>query len=186
MRRCTRGTDVRAGGAGLGDTRTRGASGRAFEGRRDDAAAGGGVAAADARLVVIDGLPSPDPHPDVSDHEERALNAKNLSAWLEHRRSAGSLQRKPGTLEELAKRRKRMNPRLSDDWLRYLVTVGARRDSDGWPLHPAGLRPRRAASMPRQHVGWWRMKTTYTLLSGLASWLFLPEDGIQNAIHKAS
>jgi pimeloyl-ACP methyl ester carboxylesterase len=25
-----------------------------------------------------------------------------------------------------------MNPRLSTDWLRYLVTVGARRDEDGW------------------------------------------------------
>lgn len=92
-----------------------------------------------SRLVVIDGLPSPDPHPDVSDHEERALNAKNLAAWLDHRRSSGALQRKPGTLDELAKRRKRMNPRLSDDWLRYLVTVGARRDPDGWrwKLDPA-------------------------------------------------
>jgi pimeloyl-ACP methyl ester carboxylesterase len=25
-----------------------------------------------------------------------------------------------------------MNPRLSHDWLRYLVTVGAREDPDGW------------------------------------------------------
>ncbi len=32
-----------------------------------------------------------------------------------------------------------MNPRLSDDWLRYLVTVGAKRDADGWrwKLDPA-------------------------------------------------
>lgn len=92
-----------------------------------------------SKLVVIDGLPSPDPHPDVSDHEEHALNAKNLSAWLDHRRTAASLHRKPGTLDELAKRRKRMNPRLDDNWLRYLVTVGARHDPDGWrwKLDPA-------------------------------------------------
>jgi pimeloyl-ACP methyl ester carboxylesterase len=25
-----------------------------------------------------------------------------------------------------------MNPRLSDEWLRYLVSVGARQDHDGW------------------------------------------------------
>jgi pimeloyl-ACP methyl ester carboxylesterase len=25
-----------------------------------------------------------------------------------------------------------MNPRLSHEWLRYLVTIGARRDADGW------------------------------------------------------
>ena len=32
----------------------------------------------------------------------------------------------------LAARRARMNPRLSQDWLRYLVSVGAREDPDGW------------------------------------------------------
>ena len=25
-----------------------------------------------------------------------------------------------------------MNPRLSNEWLEYLVTVGAREDADGW------------------------------------------------------
>ncbi len=92
-----------------------------------------------SKLVVIDGLPSPDPHPDVSDHEQRRFTLKNLGDWLDHRHSAASNLRKPGTLDELARRRKRMNPRLSDDWLRYLVTVGARKDSDGWrwKLDPA-------------------------------------------------
>jgi pimeloyl-ACP methyl ester carboxylesterase len=85
-----------------------------------------------SRLVVIDGLPSPEPHPDVSDHEQRRFTAANLAQWLDHRRTAASNQRKPGTLDDLARRRKRMNPRLSDDWLRYLVTIGARRDTDGW------------------------------------------------------
>ena len=41
-------------------------------------------------------------------------------------------QRRPGTIDELAERRRRMNPRLDPDWLRYLVTVGAREDADGW------------------------------------------------------
>lgn len=92
-----------------------------------------------SKLVVIDGLPSPEPHPDVSDRERHALSARNLAAWLDYRRAAGTAQRKPGTLEELAHRRKRMNPRLSDDWLRYLVTVGGQHDPDGWrwKLDPA-------------------------------------------------
>jgi pimeloyl-ACP methyl ester carboxylesterase len=92
-----------------------------------------------SRLVVIDGLPSPEPHPDVHDHEQRRFTEANLAQWLDHRRNIASNQRKPGTLDELAKRRKRMNPRLSDDWLRYLVTIGARLDPDGWrwKLDPA-------------------------------------------------
>ena len=92
-----------------------------------------------SKLVVIDGLPSPEPHPDVSDHEQRRFSQKTLGDWLDHRHMAAANLRKPGTLDELAKRRKRMNPRLSDDWLRYLVTVGARKDPDGWrwKLDPA-------------------------------------------------
>ncbi|WP_322817685.1 alpha/beta hydrolase [Tepidiforma sp.] len=92
-----------------------------------------------SKLVVIDGLPSRDPAPDVSDHEHRKFTAKTLADWLDHRRAAHISLRKAGTLEELARRRKRMNPRLPDDWLRYLVTIGARRDPDGWrwKLDPA-------------------------------------------------
>jgi pimeloyl-ACP methyl ester carboxylesterase len=92
-----------------------------------------------SRIVVIDGLPSPEPHPDVSDHEQRRFSSQNLAQWLDHRQAAANSIRKPGTLEELAKRRKRMNPRLSDDWLRYLVSIGARKDPDGWrwKLDPA-------------------------------------------------
>jgi pimeloyl-ACP methyl ester carboxylesterase len=40
--------------------------------------------------------------------------------------------RKPGAIDDLARRRGRMNPRLSHEWLRYLVSVGARQDPDGW------------------------------------------------------
>jgi pimeloyl-ACP methyl ester carboxylesterase len=85
-----------------------------------------------SKLVNMDGLPSRRPHPDVADHERTRLLAEELGGWLEHRRGAADLRRKPGTLDELAARRHRMNPRLSLDWLRYLVTIGARRDDDGW------------------------------------------------------
>ena len=84
------------------------------------------------KFVAIDGMPSKRPHPDVAEHERTRLLGKEIAAWLDHRRRAADLVRKPGTLEELAQRRKRMNPRLSDEWLLYLAQVGARRDPDGW------------------------------------------------------
>jgi pimeloyl-ACP methyl ester carboxylesterase len=84
------------------------------------------------KFVNIDGLPSPRPHPDVAEHERVSLVARELAARLDHRRRAATLLRKPGTLDELAERRGRMNPRLSREWLRHLVSVGARRDPDGW------------------------------------------------------
>lgn len=87
-----------------------------------------------SHLVNIDGLPSPRPRPapDIAGRERTRLLADELAGWLDFRRTAGHKERKPGTLDELAERRGRMNPRLSRDWLRYLVTIGARRDSDGW------------------------------------------------------
>jgi pimeloyl-ACP methyl ester carboxylesterase len=85
-----------------------------------------------SRLVNLDGLPSRRHQPDVADHERTRLLADELAGWLDHRLRAGSASRKPGSLDELAERRGRMNPRLSLDWLRYLVTIGARHDADGW------------------------------------------------------
>jgi pimeloyl-ACP methyl ester carboxylesterase len=83
-------------------------------------------------VVNLDGLPSKRTMPDVPDRERSRLMAADLAGWLDHRRRAHDLSRKPGTLDELAARRGRMNPRLPLPWLRYLVTVGARRDPDGW------------------------------------------------------
>ncbi|MGI8794440.1 MAG: alpha/beta fold hydrolase [Acidimicrobiales bacterium] len=83
-------------------------------------------------LVNIDGLPSPRPHPDIASHERTKLLASDLANWLDYRRGAAGLERKPGTIDDLATRRGRMNPRLSHEWLRYLVSVGARHDADGW------------------------------------------------------
>ncbi len=85
-----------------------------------------------SRFVNIDGMPSKWRTPDVADHERTRLRNSELAAWLDHRRRAADLSRKPGTIDELARRRARMNPRLSHDWLRYLVSIGARHDPDGW------------------------------------------------------
>jgi pimeloyl-ACP methyl ester carboxylesterase len=101
---------------------------------------GGGLMAqlADAQphrmshLVNLDGLPSRLPVPDVADHDRTRMLATELRDWLDHRRRTHLAQRRPGTLDDLARRRARMNPRLPIEWLRYLVTVGARHDEDGW------------------------------------------------------
>jgi pimeloyl-ACP methyl ester carboxylesterase len=85
-----------------------------------------------SRLVNIDGLPSRRPSPDVTDRERTRLLAADVSSWLDHRRRAAELERKAGTPDELAQRRGRMNPRLSHAWLRYLVSIGARRTASGW------------------------------------------------------
>ncbi len=85
-----------------------------------------------SHLVNLDGLPSRRSMPDLPDHQRTKLMAQELTGWLEHRRTAADGSRKPGTIEELAARRARMNPRLEPAWLEYLVTVGARQDPDGW------------------------------------------------------
>jgi pimeloyl-ACP methyl ester carboxylesterase len=86
-----------------------------------------------AKLVNIDGMPSPRHQiPDVADHERTRMLATEVESWLDHRRRSADGARKPGTIDELAQRRARMNPRLSHEWLRYLVSVGARKDADGW------------------------------------------------------
>lgn len=85
-----------------------------------------------SHLVNLDGLPGKRRMADVPEHERNRMMATELAGWLEHRRRSSTGQRKPGTLDELAHRRARMNPRLPITWLRYLVTVGAQHDADGW------------------------------------------------------
>ena len=86
--------------------------------------------------------------------------AGEISGWLDHRRRSAELARHPGTIEELAKRRGRMNPRLSFEWLCHLVTVGARQDPDGW-------RWKIDASMRMGGFGPWRPEWTIIKLPGL-------------------
>jgi pimeloyl-ACP methyl ester carboxylesterase len=85
-----------------------------------------------SRLANLDGLPSARSWPDVPDHQRTRMLNSELSGWLDHRRAAADKVRRPGTIEELAERRGRMNPRLSQEWLRYLVQVDAAHADDGW------------------------------------------------------
>lgn len=83
-------------------------------------------------LVNLDGLPSRNNMPDVSERERTRLQASAMESWLAHRKTLVGRQRRPGTIAELAERRGRMNTRMTTEWLQYLVTVGARHDEDGW------------------------------------------------------
>lgn len=85
-----------------------------------------------AALVNLDGIPSKRPFPDVAEHERTKMLSAEVAGWLDHRRATATASRKPGTIEELARRRGRINPRLSTEWLEYLVTVGAFESPDGW------------------------------------------------------
>lgn len=90
-------------------------------------------------LVNIDGIPSKRRIPDIAEHERTKMLTGEVTGWLDHRGRTAGAQRKPGTIDELAARRGRMNSRHSIDWLRYLVTVGATQDDEGWrwKLDPA-------------------------------------------------
>jgi pimeloyl-ACP methyl ester carboxylesterase len=97
---------------------------------------------------------------DVSEHERSRMMGSDLAGWLDHRRTTSTASRRAGTLEELARRRGKFNPRLSFEWLCYLVTVGGRLDDDGWrwKLDP---------SMRFGGFGPWRPEWTATRMPGL-------------------
>lgn len=109
--------------------------------------------------VNLDGVTHRRPVPDVAEHERRRMLATDLESWLDHRRRAAGSSRVPGTLDELAQRRRRMNPRLPIEWLRYLVSVGARHDDDGWrwkidpSMRMGGFGPWRPEWMARRLPG---------------------------------
>jgi pimeloyl-ACP methyl ester carboxylesterase len=113
-----------------------------------------------SHLVNLDGLPSKRPMADLAEHERTRMMASDITGWLDHRRTTAESVRRPGSLEELALRRSAMNPRLPIEWLRYLVTVGARRDADGWrwKLDP---------SMRFGGFGPWRPEWTASRMPGL-------------------
>lgn len=83
-------------------------------------------------LVNMDGIPYKRNIPDVAEHERTTMLATEIAGWLDHRRGTATASRKPGTLDELATRRGRMNPRLPHAWLRRLVTTGGFESDDGW------------------------------------------------------
>ena len=88
------------------------------------------------------------------------MMGSDITGWLDHRRTTSIASRKPGTLEELARRRGRMNPRLPFEWLCHLVRVGAREDVDGW-------RWKIDPTMRFGGFGPWRPEWTITRLPGL-------------------
>jgi pimeloyl-ACP methyl ester carboxylesterase len=85
-----------------------------------------------SHLANLDGLPSARSWPDVPDHQRTRLLNGEIAGWLDHRQAAADKVRRPGTIAELAERRGRMNPRLSQEWLQYLVQVDAAESADGW------------------------------------------------------
>jgi pimeloyl-ACP methyl ester carboxylesterase len=140
-----------------------------------------------SHVINLDGLPSARSWPDVPDHHRTRLLNGELAGWLDHRRLAADKIRRPGTIEELAERRGRMNPRMDPDWLRYLVPIGAYEEADGW-------RWKIDASMRMGGFGPWRPEWSMSRLPSLGmpvlcvlgldievmGWGTLPEDVVPN------
>ncbi|MFT5530943.1 MAG: pimeloyl-ACP methyl ester carboxylesterase [Candidatus Poriferisodalaceae bacterium] len=112
-------------------------------------------------VINLDGVPSFRTVPDINDRNRSRTMSEDMSSWLDHRRGSATRPRKPDTLDGLAQRRRRMNPRLPIEWLRYLVTVGARHDEDGWrwKLDP---------SMRFGGFGPWRPQWSVARMAGLS------------------
>ena len=66
-----------------------------------------------SHLVNMDGIPWTRRMPDIAEHERSKMMADELAGWLDHRRRTATSRRRPGTIDELARRRGLMNPRLS-------------------------------------------------------------------------
>lgn len=140
-----------------------------------------------SHLANLDGLPSHRSWPDVPEHTRTQMRRSEVAAWLEHRARAGTKVRRPGTIAELAERRRRMNPRLDPSWLEYLVTIGGFEEPDGW-------RWKIDASMRMGGFGPWRPEWSMALLPSLGmpvlcvlglttevmGWGTLPEDVLAN------
>jgi pimeloyl-ACP methyl ester carboxylesterase len=140
-----------------------------------------------SHLVNLDGLPSMRSWPDVPDHHRTRMLNGELAAWLDHRGAAADKVRRPGTVEALAERRGRMNPRLDPAWLRYLVPIGGFEAADGW-------RWKIDASMRMGGFGPWRPEWSMARLPSLGmpvlcvlgldieimGWGTLPEDVTPN------
>lgn len=113
-----------------------------------------------SHLVNIDGLPSRRSWPDVPDHQRTRMVNGEVADWLAHRRASATKIRRPGTIDELAERRSRMNTRLPHDWLSRLVRIGGYESDDGWrwKIDPA---------MRMGGFGPWRPEWSMSLLPAL-------------------
>ena len=136
-----------------------------------------------SHLANLDGLPSARSWPDVPDHTRTRLRHDELTAWLQHRRSASGKVRRPGTIEDLAERRGRMNPRLDPAWLQYVVPIGGYVKPDGWrwkidpSMRLGGFGPWRPEwSMARLPALGMPVLCVLGLALELMGWGTLPED----------
>ncbi len=135
------------------------------------------------KLVNIDGFgPPPEGFQSPQGEPRASTPPARLAEFLDRRRSAAerSTWRSYATLDELVERRRRQNPRLTTQWLRYFAFHGARRTEDGWrwksdpyvgfgagPWQPEWIAP-----------GWKRLRAPLLAITGSEpdSWGPLPED----------
>lgn len=148
-------------------------------------------------LVNLDGLPSKNNWPDLADQERTKMLRGEIEGWLDHRSRVANASRRPGTLEDLARRRGRMNPRMSQEWLEYLVPIGGEQvfaddDPDG---EPVGWRWKLDAGLRFGGFGPWRPEWSMQRLPGIGvpvlgvlglvpetmGWGTLPADVIPNS-----
>ncbi len=117
-------------------------------------------------MINLDGLPSKNNWPDLADHERTKMLRSELEGWLEHRARTATAERRPDTIEGLARRRQRMNPRLPLEWLEYLVTIGGEEvvDGDGASF---GWRWKLDASLRFGGFGPWRPEWSMQRLPGI-------------------
>ena len=135
------------------------------------------------QVVNIDGFGPPDeegfPRPGA-ERDARTI-PERCGEFLDRRRGAVRHRgwRPYPSLDELVARRRPQNPRLSQEWLRYLVRHGARETDGGWvwkadPLAPLGFGPFK----PRWiGIGWERLRAPLLAVIGSEpdTWGPIPE-----------
>jgi pimeloyl-ACP methyl ester carboxylesterase len=122
-----------------------------------------------SHVVNIDGVPSSAAEAvDVGDQDRVDDRFMPHEEWLDRRRASSVAKRKPGSVDDLARRRHRLNPRLPIGWLRYLAAIGSTKDPDGhrWKLDPSipvgGFGPRRPQ---------WALEVMSSLQVPLLAWV---------------
>jgi pimeloyl-ACP methyl ester carboxylesterase len=125
------------------------------------------------RLVNLDGLGPPKEGLSMPGQPPATASAAlKLAAFLDGRRKAAGFPdwRPSPSLDVLMERRKAMNPRLSDAWLRYFVFHGSRHTADGvrWKVDPQAGRGFGPWS-PDWIAPYWRhLRAPMLLLTGAA------------------
>lgn len=100
-----------------------------------------------SHLINLDGMPTSRNWPDVADHQRTTMLNSEIANRLDFRRRVSERARRPGTVRELAERRRRMNSRHDLDFLEYLVRIGGYERPDGWRwkidpvMRPGGFGP---------------------------------------------